>query len=216
MTEQYWRTPVRAYINGMIEPPLPDDTTDAQLLAAARQHALDLHHFKKKDPLPRVARVIGFLRGVAPQSLLDIGTGRGAFLWPLLDAHPDLEVTCVDPLPNRIAAIEAVRRGGLANVTAIRGEFPDVDPGARTFDVVTLLEVIEHLIAPDAALARACELAERFVVVSVPSKPDDNPEHLHFIDPRDLERRLREAGARRVSLEFVPGHTIAFATVAAP
>lgn len=96
----------------MPEPPPPADTMDEQLLAAARQHALDLHHFKRKDPLPRIASVIGFLRGVAPQSLLDIGNGRGAFLWPLLDGQPGLEVTCIDPFPQRIASIEAVRRGG--------------------------------------------------------------------------------------------------------
>lgn len=216
MFERYWRDLVRAYIRGSIEVPPPNAASDEQLLEAARKHALDLHHFKKKDPLPRAAKVIGFLRGLDPRSLLDVGSGRGAFLWPLLDALPGLDVTCVDPLPHRIASIEAVRRGGMANIAAICGEFLGVDLGARTFDVVTLLEVVEHLVDPQAALDRAFELAERFVVVSVPSKPDDNPEHLHYFDPSDLEERLKRAGARRVSLEFVPGHTIAIATVARP
>jgi 2-polyprenyl-3-methyl-5-hydroxy-6-metoxy-1,4-benzoquinol methylase len=214
--ERYRRDLVRAYIRGSMEAPPPADATDEQLLDVARTHALDLHHFKKKDWLPRVAKVVGFLLGVGPRSLLDIGSGRGAFLWPLLDALPDLEVTCVDPLPHRIASIEAVRRGGMANIAAICGEFLGVDLGAHTFDVVTLLEVVEHLVDPQAALDRAFELAERFVVVSVPSKPDDNPEHLHFFYPCDLDERLNRAGARRVSLEFVPGHTIAIATVARP
>ncbi len=214
--ERYRRDLVRAYIRGSMEAPPPADATDEQLLDVARTHALDLHHFKKKDWLPRVAKVVGFLLGVGPRSLLDIGSGRGAFLWPLLDALPDLEVTCVDPLPHRIASIEAVRRGGMANITAVRGECSEVDLGARTFDVVTLLEVVEHLVDPQTTLVRAFELAERFVVVSVPSKPDDNPAHIQFFDPRDLEECLKQAGARRVSLMFVPGHTIAIAVVAGP
>lgn len=214
--ERYRRDLVRAFIRGSLEAPPPADATDEQLLDVARTHALALHHFKKKDPLPRAAKVIGFLRGVDPRSLLDVGSGRGAFLWPLLDAFPRLDVTCVDPLPRRIASIEAVRRGGLANIAAVCGEFPAVDLGARTFDVVALLEVVEHLVDPQPALARAFELAERFVVVSVPGKPDDNPEHLRYFDPRDLEERLDRAGASRVSLMFVPGHTIAIATAARP
>ena len=42
------------------------------------------------------ARVLGTLRGIAPTHLLDIGTGRGVFLWPLLDAFPSLMVTAVE------------------------------------------------------------------------------------------------------------------------
>jgi hypothetical protein len=41
--------------------------------------------------LPRVRKVLGVLRGVHPANLLDVGSGRGAFLWPqhlrLYDAH---------------------------------------------------------------------------------------------------------------------------------
>lgn len=214
--ERYWRGLVRAYIQGAIVDLPPTDVSDEQLLDAARKHALDLHHFKKKDPLPRAAKVIGFLRGVDPLSLLDIGSGRGAFLWPLLDTLPGLDVTCVDPLPHRIASIEAVRRGGMAKIAAVCGEFPGVDLGARTFDMVTLLEVVEHLVDPQPALVRAIELADRFVVVSVPSQPDNNPKHIHYFDPRDLAERLNRAGASRVSLMFVPGHTIAVAKVARP
>ena len=46
------------------------------------------HYFKVKEDLPRVRAVLGFLQGVMPagqcQSLLDVGSGRGAYLFPLL------------------------------------------------------------------------------------------------------------------------------------
>ena len=35
-------------------------------------------------------------RGLAPASLLDVGSGRGAFLWPLLEAFPGLPVIAVE------------------------------------------------------------------------------------------------------------------------
>ena len=49
---------------------------------------MKLHYFKQKEDLPRVQRVLSFLHGIIPagqcQSLLDVGSGRGVFLFPLL------------------------------------------------------------------------------------------------------------------------------------
>jgi 2-polyprenyl-3-methyl-5-hydroxy-6-metoxy-1,4-benzoquinol methylase len=72
---------------------------------------LRLHKFKRTMNLARVRKVLGILRGLQPSDMLDIGSGRGAFLWPLLDAFPGLPVTAVDLLDRRVADIEAVRRG---------------------------------------------------------------------------------------------------------
>jgi hypothetical protein len=49
--------------------------------------------------------------------------------------------------------------------------------------------------------------------VSVPSKPDDNPEHLHLYDRNSLETMLRGAGAQRVNIDFVRDHIVAVASV---
>jgi hypothetical protein len=62
---------------------------------------LRLHKFKSNAELPRVQRVLGILRGLAPDSLLDIGSGRGTFLWPLLAAFPQLPVTSAPEVPIR-------------------------------------------------------------------------------------------------------------------
>jgi hypothetical protein len=64
-----------------------------QLINIGLASDLRLHRFKRTMGLPRVAKVLGILRGLVPENLLDIGSGRGAFLWPLLDAFPDLPVT---------------------------------------------------------------------------------------------------------------------------
>mgnify|MGYP006144177473 CR=1 FL=1 len=47
--------------------------------------------------MPRVRAMLGTLRGLAPESLLDVGSGRGVFLWPMLDGLPDVRVTSIEP-----------------------------------------------------------------------------------------------------------------------
>ena len=51
---------------------------------------------------------------------------------------------------------------------------------------------------------------------SVPSKPDDNPEHLHLFTGGSLEALLRSAGAARVHISYVLNHIIAVASVGPP
>jgi 2-polyprenyl-3-methyl-5-hydroxy-6-metoxy-1,4-benzoquinol methylase len=86
--------------------------------------------------------------------------------------------------------------------------FPD---GA--FDVVTLLEVLEHMPRPERALAHAVRAARRFVVATVPSKEDDNPEHIHLFDADLLRALFAEAGAKNISIDYVRGHILAIASL---
>jgi hypothetical protein len=67
-----------------------------------------LHYFKRVRLLPRIRWALGVLHTVQPASLPDIGSGHGKFLWPLLDAFPDLPVTAVDSDPKRVRDLEAV------------------------------------------------------------------------------------------------------------
>ena len=66
---------------------------------------------------------------------------------------------------------------------------------------------------PERAAAEAVRVARRFVVASVPSKPDDNPEHMHLFTADNLADLLRGAGARKVSIDHVPNHILAVARV---
>jgi hypothetical protein len=45
-------------------------------------------------------------------------------------------------------------------------------------------------------------------VLSVPSVPDDNPEHLHLFSPDQLSEMARIAGAVRTTIEHVLNHRI--------
>ena len=73
-----------------------DELTDDELVLLAeigRNNDLKMYRFKEKESLPRVKKVIGFLKAFYPESLLDVGSGRGAFLFPFMRELPYVPVT---------------------------------------------------------------------------------------------------------------------------
>lgn len=189
---------------------------DASAFLEAQSRGLRMHKFKRASELARVRRVLSTLAGLAPESLLDVGSGRGVFLWPLLDAFPSLAVTAIDVDERRAADLDAVRRGGVARLEARRMDATALAFDARSFDGVTMLEVLEHMAAPERAAHEAVRVARRFVLATVPSKEDDNPEHVRLFTRASLAELFATAGARRVTIEFVLNHIVAIAMVDAP
>jgi ubiquinone/menaquinone biosynthesis C-methylase UbiE len=198
---------VRGTLPDLLESPLEKTIQDGI------DAGLRLHKFKRNVELPRVRRVLGMLQGLVPGSLLDIGSGRGTFLWPLLDLFPGLETTSVETNPIRARDMDAVRRGGVANLSVVSSSAESLGLAGKSFDIVTILEVLEHLEGPRRAVAEALRVGRRAVLASVPSKEDENPEHLRLFDKASIEEIFTSAGARRVSVEYVPGHIIALAMV---
>jgi 2-polyprenyl-3-methyl-5-hydroxy-6-metoxy-1,4-benzoquinol methylase len=201
-----------AYARGMLEE-AGEAADPAELLARARAAGLKLHRFKRTMDLPRVRAVLGVLRGIAPQSLIDFGSGRGVFLWPLLDVFAHLPVTAVERDARRLGHLDAVRRGGIERLAVVGGDAGALPFATGAFDVATVLEVLEHQADPHPLAREAVRLARRFVIASVPSKPDDNPEHIQLFTGETLKALLLEAGAASVSIDYVPGHIIAVARV---
>lgn len=175
-----------------------------------------LHYFKIKEDLPRVQAVMSFIRAIVPagrcNNLLDIGSGRGAFLFPLLRDFPSLEIESIDILPHRVEFLECISRGGVYNLKAKLGDICTADYPEASFDVVSLLEVLEHIPDAEKALMNAVRIARNYVIVSVPSKPDDNPEHIHLFSADQMSEMLLKAGCRKVKTMGVTGHNIFIAT----
>lgn len=210
--DRYYRRPAEAFLRGAA-PEIAGLTGDA-LLEAGRAAGLKLHRFKRTAGLPRVARVIGALRALTPIDLLDIGPGRGVFLWPLLDAFPELRVTVVEPDPRRRGHLQTVRAGGLDQLSVQDGDGAALPFTDDAFDVVTVLEVLEHQRDPAPMAREAVRAARRFVIASTPSKPDDNPEHVQLFTGERLKALFVSAGAVSVSVDYVLNHIIVVARTA--
>ena len=182
------------------------DEDITQILAAGQQAQLKLYRFKPHDDLPRVRAVMGFLKAIYPDSLLDIGSGRGVFLNTFFSEFPYARVTSLDILPHRVQALRDIAAGGVPQLTALEQDLCTWDAPDKSFDVVTLLEVLEHIPDTASAIRAAVRLAKRYVVVTVPSKPDNNPEHIHLLTKPILTELFREAGCTSLSFGGVPGH----------
>ena len=225
--ERYNLKPAAAWLRGhvlktgtseidaeLLEMPL-EVLTDAELssiVELGERNGQKLYPFKTgKAELPRVRQVLGFLHGIEFDTLLDVGSGRGVFLLPFMESFPHVQVTSLDLLDKRVRFLRELAAGGYSQLTPQRADlctqpFPD-----HSFDVVTLLEVLEHIPDVARAVTAAVRMARKYVVVSVPSKHDDNPEHIHLLTKDILTELFCSAGCRKLHFGGVNGHLILIA-----
>ncbi|MCS7033981.1 MAG: class I SAM-dependent methyltransferase [Phycisphaerae bacterium] len=152
--------------------------------------------------------------GIRPRlRIADLGCGCGAMLERLRGEH---DVVGVDPSP---LAIEFSARRGIA---VLQGSFPDQIPLPReSFDVVLLLDVIEHLQDDRAGLATAARLLRTggVLIATVPayqwlwSDWDELHHHYRRYNRRRLGAALRSVGLRIELLSYA--NTMLFPLAAA-
>lgn len=229
MTERYNIKPAAAWIRGhaqktgmpalseeLLEMPL-DVLTDSELseiVDAGSQAELKLYPFKTgKVELPRVRRVMSFLHGVEFDTLLDIGSGRGVFLLPFMGEFPEIQITSLDLLEKRVTFLNELSAGGYTQMKAYRKNICEQPYPENSFDVVTLLEVLEHIPDVERAVRAAVNMAKQYVVVTVPSKPDDNPEHIHLLTKDILTGLFQQAGCSKLHFGGVEGHLFLVAAI---
>ena len=173
-----------------------------------------LYPFKTgKAELPRVRQVLGFLHGIEFDTLLDVGSGRGVFLLPFMEEFPQVQITSLDLLDKRVTFLNELATGGYSQLTAYNKNICDQPFPAGSFDVVTLLEVLEHIPEVDKAVAAAVKMARKYIVVSVPSKEDNNPEHIHLLTKEILTKLFADAGCTKLHFGGVNGHLIMMAAI---
>ena len=205
--DSYYHKFASAYVRGKM--PHLEEQNPEDLLRAGAEAGLRISRFKRTAELPRVRRVLGILRSVHPETVLDIGCGRGTFLWPLLYTFPQLQVTAIDRDFYRIREVQAVCDGGVQRLSALCADVSQLCFSEGSHDVVTMLEVLEHLRYPEKAVQEVSRIARRFVIVSVPSREDDNPEHIHRFTKLELVDLFERSGAMRVNCEYVLNHLVA-------
>ena len=202
------------------------------IVTAGKEAELKLYPFKTgTQGLQRVRRVIGFLHSVSFETMLDVGSGRGVFLIPFMKEFPWVKVTSLDLLEKRVTFLNELADGGFGQLHAEQKDicqqpYPDHSFDVVTlleicqqpypdhsFDVVTLLEVLEHIPEVEKAVTAAVRMAKQYVVVTVPSKPDNNPEHIHLLTKARLTEMFGAAGCTRLHFDGVEDHLFLVAAV---
>lgn len=209
------RTGVPALCEPLLKKPLSclTEGEKEEILLSGKKAELKLYRFKNMGELPRVQKVMGFLKGVWPENLLDIGSGRGVFLFPFLAQFPYVPVTSLDILDHRVEFLNDLTLGGIDRLTALKEDLCSWEAEEKSFDVVTMLEVLEHIPDVEKAVMNAVRLAKRYVVVTVPSKEDNNPEHIHLLTKDILTDIFTRAGAKSLHFDGVNGHLFMTARV---
>jgi 2-polyprenyl-3-methyl-5-hydroxy-6-metoxy-1,4-benzoquinol methylase len=115
------------------------------------------------DALGRAVAGVGNVRRV-----LEVGCGEGVSTERLGQMlPPDATLRAGDIDADRLAAARQ-RNPGVAFANESIYELSCED---RSFDLVVMLEVLEHLADPVAALREACRASRRWVICSVPREP---------------------------------------------
>lgn len=126
----------------------------------------------------------------AGRATLDAGCGTGYGLEILARAGA-AEAVGVDIDRGAVAA--AQRRAERSGATAVQGDLQALDFPDDSFDLVVCFETIEHLAAPEQALAELRRVVRPggTVIVSSPNPavyPSGNEHHLNELRPEDLRR----------------------------
>ena len=182
------------------------------LINFGKEKNLKLYYFKEKEILSRVKIVLGFLKNINPQTLLDVGSGRGVFLFPFIKEFPNTIVESIDVLDYRVNLINCVKMGGIKNLNASQIDITKYEYEENKYDCVTMLEVLEHIPNVETAIKNAIKLTKKFIVITVPSKKDDNPEHIHLLTKEKLTQLFNKNGITNLKFGGVNGHLFLVAT----
>ena len=147
---------------------------------------------------------------LAGRTAIDVGCGAGLLAEPL--ARMGAQVTGVDAAPENIAAARAHAVGQGLEIDYFAGELAALPPA--TFDLVTAMEVVEHVTDPAAFIAGlAARLAPGgLMILSTPNRtmlsklllveaaervgavPRGTHDWDQFLKPEELTKLLEDAG----------------------
>jgi hypothetical protein len=134
-------------------------------------------------------------RHLQPGSILELGGGNGAYSLALQNAGRPATVADINPLH-----LEVARSAGLETLLVDPDQiFPD-----SSWDNVLMIEVLEHVQDPKDFLAKACRIARKRVIFTIPCSSDFHElfhlgltynhiavtDHLHHFDEIALQELI--------------------------
>lgn len=113
-------------------------------------------------------KAVEMVRRARPSTILELGCGEGYVLSALADAGIDATLTGIE-LDDRAARIARERLGDRATIE--QRDARDLAADGRRFDLVMMLEVLEHIPNPTQMLPIVDSLTNGWVLLSVPWEP---------------------------------------------
>ena len=107
-----------------------------------------------------------FAGSISPNKILDIGCGEGVVLEQLRASHP-APSTGIDLDPARIH----LAKSQSVDIPFAVGNAQELPYEDNSFDLVMILEVLEHVGEPDLVLREAFRVTSKFLLASVPNEP---------------------------------------------
>jgi 2-polyprenyl-3-methyl-5-hydroxy-6-metoxy-1,4-benzoquinol methylase len=104
-----------------------------------------------------------------PKSLLDVGCGEGVLVHNWAQRLGEARVVGIDLEEPSIQAGWERRRAPNLEYKVMRAE--NLPFAGEEFDVVTAIEVLEHVPAPEHTLSEMARCGRRYLLVSVPREP---------------------------------------------
>lgn len=113
------------------------------------------------------AALFDMIDRVSPNSMLDVGCGEGYTLRELKNRYPSLSIEGRDVEQD---IIEIARKENPDISFRVESAYSIKKPG-RSYDLVTVMEVLEHLEYPDKAISEAKRLTKKHCIFTVPFEP---------------------------------------------
>jgi ubiquinone/menaquinone biosynthesis C-methylase UbiE len=107
------------------------------------------------------------IESISPNSILDVGCGEGYTLEEINNHFPEILIEGSD-VENEVIAFA---RKNLAHINFKVESACNLEREDNSFDLVTMLEVLEHLEQPSDAVKEARRVSKRFCIFSVPFEP---------------------------------------------
>jgi len=130
-------------------------------------------HAKTWNPISRFflnnfsTVLLGELKKLKPESILDVGCGEGFTLNKLQEAKIGKRLEGIEYMDDAIQLGKKMH----PTLTIKKGDIYKLPYKADTFDLVICSEVMEHLENPEEALAELKRVSKKYVALSVPNEP---------------------------------------------
>ncbi len=220
-TTTYYQRLMSAMIRGMLREQYPDHELfkkhlddlldeDYEVLShLGEHHHLPISAFQRLPILPETLKIMDTIRGIAPDNLLDVGSGRGAFIWRLLDEYRTVPITSIDVKEERVKVLDAVSKGGIHNLIAKNADVTQLGFFPKgAFDVTTALKVLEYVEDIEQAIAEIFRVTKRFIIVQYSISDSNHPERQPSLSQEKLVELFRAHEPMQLKVETVSNYYI--------